>query len=149
MQELPSPGKAFLAEPLLVLLRAGHSWDPETREALLFLWLCGFSSFLLQLAFTVPTKSLYLGSLWHHNYTKIARELSEPLLLTLFCCVLTLFLLQLCRNRQCCHSFSWKVEQTRNEFCNSREMPSWECSHLAVPCSHRALALPIAASPSL
>lgn len=63
MKELPSPPGKALAEPLLVVLRAGHSWDPETREALLFLWLCGFSSFILQLVFTVPTKILYLGSL--------------------------------------------------------------------------------------
>lgn len=35
-------GKA-LAEPLLVVLRAGHSWDPGTREALLFLWYVAFS----------------------------------------------------------------------------------------------------------
>lgn len=60
-----------------VVLRAGHSWDPETREALLFLWLCGFSSFILQLVFTVPTKILYLGSLWHHNYTRIAESLGS------------------------------------------------------------------------
>lgn len=37
MKELPSPPGKALAEPLLVVLRAGHSWDPETREALLFL----------------------------------------------------------------------------------------------------------------
>lgn len=73
MKELPCPGKA-LAEPLLVVLRAGQSWDPETR---IFLWACGFFSFILQLAFTVPTKILYLGSLWHHNYTEIAESLAS------------------------------------------------------------------------
>lgn len=72
MKELPSP-----AEPLLVVLRAGHSWDPRTVEVLLFLWVYGFFSFILQLAFTVPTKILYLGSLWHHNYTRIAQILAS------------------------------------------------------------------------
>lgn len=75
MEELPCPGEALAV--VLVVLRAGHSWDPETREALLFLWLCGFSSFILQLASTVPTKILYLGSLWHHNYTRIAESLAS------------------------------------------------------------------------